>query len=89
MGDYSKRVPTLGDWLLEPRTASAEGTRADVRSRLAGACRHCVVAGCRLSMDFNDLHQVVLMAYAGMWVDLSLWLHAEIAPFVGDTSAQF
>ncbi len=28
---------------------------------------------------------MALMAYPGRWVDLSLWLHAEMAPFVTKT----
>jgi hypothetical protein len=39
--------------------------------------------------DFDEWHQVALMAYPGSWVGLSLWLHAKLARIVTKTSARF
>ena len=71
------------------RRASTTGPRADVGGRREGAYRHCAHGMLPIRHDFDEWHQVALMAYPRRWVDLSLWLHAEIAPFVSDTSAQF
>ena len=71
------------------RRASTKGPRADVGGRREGAYRHCVHGMLPIRHDFDEWHQVALMAYSGSWVGLSLWLHAKIAPFVSDTSAQF
>ena len=71
------------------RRGSTKGPRADVGGRREGAYRHCVVCCCRLSMDLTTNAIGFLMAYARRWVDLSLWLHAEISPIVTKTSARF
>ena len=76
-------------YAVEPRPASAEGTLPDVRGRRADAYRHCVVAGCRLSMDLTTNAIGFLMAHPGRWVDLALWLHAVFLRIGLRTSARF
>ena len=74
-------------YAVEPRPASAEGTLPDVRGRRADAYRHCVVAGCRLSMDLTTNAIGFLMAHPGRWVDLSLSSRDEFLRFAWTTSA--
>ena len=52
--------------------ASSQGTRPDVGGCLAGAYRHCAHGMLPIRHDFDEWHQVALMAYPRRWVDLSL-----------------